>query len=54
LSSVSRGIIEHVFGEAAPDFLIGEIEASQRQESALMAQRLAVIAALLNQRITGG
>jgi hypothetical protein len=40
-----------MFEAAAPDVLIGEIEASQQQESALMAHRCAVIAALLWQRI---
>jgi hypothetical protein len=41
-----------VFEEATPDFLIGAIEARQRQESVLMAQRLAAIAALLWLRIS--
>ncbi len=40
-----------MFEEAAPDVLIGEIEASHRQESALMAHRCAAIAALLWHRI---
>lgn len=50
--SVDRRIIEHVFEEAAPGFLIGEIEASQRQQSVLMAHRLGVVAALLWLRIS--
>ena len=41
-----------MFEDATPDALITEIEASQQQESALMAHRLAAIAALLSQRIT--
>ena len=49
---MGRGIAEHVFEEATPDFLIGAIEARQRQESVLMAQRLAAIAALLWLRIS--
>jgi Domain of unknown function (DUF222) len=40
-----------MFEDATPDVLIGEIEASQRQESALMAHRLGAIAALLWCRI---
>src|SRR5882757_4954086 len=40
-----------MFEDAAPGALITEIEASQQQESALMAHRLAAIAALLSQRI---
>ncbi len=36
-----------MFDTATPDTLIGEIEASQRQESAVMAHRCAAIAALL-------
>jgi Domain of unknown function (DUF222) len=40
-----------MFECATPDALIGEIEASQRQESALMAHRCAAIAALLWQRM---
>jgi hypothetical protein len=36
-----------MFEAATPDALIGEIEASQQQESALMARRCAAIAALL-------
>src|SRR5215213_403818 len=44
-------MIECMFDEATPDALITEIEASQQQESALMAHRLAAIAALLSQRI---
>ena len=40
-----------MFEGATPDALITEIEASQRQESALMAHRLAAIAALLSRRI---
>ena len=40
-----------MFDFATPDVLIGEIEASQRQESVLMAHRCAAIAALLSQRI---
>jgi hypothetical protein len=40
-----------MFEDSAPDALITEIEASQQQESALMAHRLAAIAALLSQRI---
>ena len=41
-----------MFEDATPDALITEIEASQQQESALLAHRLAAIAALLSQRIT--
>jgi hypothetical protein len=37
--------------DSTPDALITEIEASQQQESALMAHRLAAIAALLSHRI---
>ncbi len=44
-------MIEHVFEDATPDTLIGEIEAVQRQESALMARRCAAIASLLWWRI---
>jgi hypothetical protein len=44
------GIVEHVFEGEAPDVLVGEIEASQRAESAVMARRCAAIAALLVQR----
>jgi hypothetical protein len=40
-----------VFEDLGADALTAEIEASQRQESALMARRLAAIAALLGQRI---
>jgi hypothetical protein len=40
-----------MFEDSTPDALITEIEASQQQESALMAHRLAAIAALLSQRI---
>jgi hypothetical protein len=40
-----------MFEDATPGALITEIEASQLQESALMAHRLAAIAALLSQRI---
>jgi Domain of unknown function (DUF222) len=40
-----------MFEVASPDALIGEIEASQQQESALMAHRCAAIAALLSRRI---
>src|SRR5258705_1364122 len=40
-----------MFEDAASDGLIAEIEASQVEESALMAHRLAAIAALLSQRI---
>jgi hypothetical protein len=40
-----------MFEDSTPDALITEIEASQQQESALMAHRLAAIAALLAQRI---
>jgi hypothetical protein len=40
-----------MFEDSSPDVLIGEIEASQRQESVLMAHRLAAIAALLWHRI---
>ncbi len=40
-----------MFEDASPDVLIGEIEASQRQESALMARRCAAIASLLWWRI---
>src|SRR4029077_4810206 len=40
-----------MFDDATPDALITEIEASQQQESALMAHRLAAIAARLSQRI---
>ena len=40
-----------MFKGATPGALITEIEASQQQESALMARRLAAIAALLSQRI---
>jgi hypothetical protein len=36
-----------MFEVATPDALIGEIEASHQQESALMARRCAAIAALL-------
>jgi hypothetical protein len=39
-----------MFEASSPDVLIGEIEASQQQESALMAHRLATIAALLSLR----
>jgi Domain of unknown function (DUF222) len=39
-----------MFEAATPDALITEIEASQQQESELMAHRLAAIAALLSQR----
>jgi hypothetical protein len=45
--SVIRGRIEHVFEAATPDALVGEIEASHRQESVMMAYRCAAIAALL-------
>jgi hypothetical protein len=45
------GIIEHVFEDVGADALITEIETSQREESAVMARRLAAIAALLGQRI---
>jgi regulator of RNase E activity RraB len=48
---VGRTRIEFLFESTGPDVLIGEIEASQQQESALMAQRCAVIAALLGVRI---
>jgi hypothetical protein len=44
-------MIECMFEDSTPDVLISEIEASQQQESALMAHRLAVVAALLSQRI---
>jgi hypothetical protein len=40
-----------MFEDSTPDVLIGEIEASQQQESALMAHRMAAIAALLWCRI---
>ncbi|HVQ50465.1 MAG TPA: DUF222 domain-containing protein, partial [Mycobacterium sp.] len=40
-----------MFEDSDPDVLISEIEASQRQESVLMAHRLAAIAALLWHRI---
>ena len=40
-----------MFEDSTPDALITEIEASQQQESALMAHRCAAIAALLSQRI---
>jgi hypothetical protein len=40
-----------MFEDSEPDVLISEIEASQRQESVLMAHRLAAIAALLWHRI---
>ena len=40
-----------MFEDSTPNALITEIEASQQQESALMAHRLAAIAALLSQRI---
>jgi hypothetical protein len=40
-----------MFEGSTPDALITEIEVSQQQESALMAHRLAAIAALLSQRI---
>jgi hypothetical protein len=40
-----------MFEDSTPDVLIGEIEASQQQESALMAHRCAAIAALLWCRI---
>jgi hypothetical protein len=40
-----------MFEDATPGALVTEIEASQQQESALMAHRLAAIAALLSQRI---
>jgi hypothetical protein len=40
-----------MFESATPGALVTEIEASQQQESALMAHRLAAIAALLSQRI---
>jgi hypothetical protein len=40
-----------MFENATPDALVGEIEGSQQQESALMARRCAAIAALLWQRI---
>jgi hypothetical protein len=40
-----------MFEDASPDALVGEIEASQRLESALMARRCAAIAALLWWRI---
>jgi hypothetical protein len=40
-----------MFEDATPGALITEIEASQQQESALMAHRLAAIAALLERRI---
>lgn len=40
-----------MFEDATPDALIGEIEASQRQESVLMARRCAAIASLLWWRI---
>jgi Domain of unknown function (DUF222) len=36
-----------MFGTATPDALVGEIEASHRQESVMMAHRCAAIAALL-------
>ncbi len=39
-----------MFEDATPGALITEIEASQQQESALMAHRLAAISALLSQR----
>lgn len=45
--SVIRGIVECMFEDATPDALVGEIEASQQQESMLMARRCAAIAALL-------
>ena len=48
---MGSGIIERMFEDASPDVLIGEIEASQRQESALMARRCAAIASLLWWRI---
>jgi hypothetical protein len=43
--------VECMFEVATPGALITEIEASRQQESALMAHRLAAIAALLWQRI---
>ena len=49
--SVERSRIESMFEDATPGALITEIEASQQQESALMAHRLAAIAALLERRI---
>jgi hypothetical protein len=45
--SVIGGRIERMFGTATPDALVGEIEASHRQESVMMAHRCAAIAALL-------
>ena len=44
-------MIEHMFENATPDVLVGEIEAMGVQESALMARRCAAIAALLAWRI---
>jgi hypothetical protein len=40
-------MLEHMFGVFSADALVGEIEASQRQESALMAHRCGAIAELL-------
>ena len=45
--SAACGIIEHMFEDVDANALVGEIEASQCQESALMAHRCAAIAALL-------
>ena len=46
-SSDLTGILEHKFENVSADALVGEIEASQRQESALMAHRCGAIAELL-------
>jgi hypothetical protein len=48
---VERSTIESMFEDSTPDALLAEIEASQQQESALMAHRCAAIAALLWCRI---
>jgi Domain of unknown function (DUF222) len=44
-------MIEQTFDERTPAALLTEIEATQRQESSLMAQRMAAIAELLGHRI---
>ena len=40
-------MLEHMFGVFSADALVGEIEASQRHESALMAHRCGAVAELL-------
>ena len=51
--SAGRGIIENMFDsmrELDPAALVAEVESTYRQESALMARRMAAVAALLRHR----